>query len=272
MTGAVDAPVQGGGGLDALVFAAGLGRRLRPLTLETPKALVDVGGVTMLERTVRRLAAAGAERIVVNAHAHLARVADEVDRLAALMRSAPTTRPGAEPAELMLSPEPARPLETGGGLRLAAPLLHGDRPILLHNVDVLTGFDLRALVAAHRADDGRLATLAVHERRASRLLAFDPLGLCARVHADGGREDTARAPRGPVRRLAFTGVHVVSPRILGLLSGEKEVFSIVDAYLHLAAAGERIAPFDAGTAAWWEIGTPERLAAARRAHPRPASG
>lgn len=256
--------------IDAMVFAAGLGTRLRPLTDDLPKALIRVGGTTVLERTVRRLAGAGAERIVVNAHHHLPLVEREVGRLAALGLR---TDDGSGPAvDLRLSPEPARPLETGGGLRHAASLFHGDRPILLHNVDVVSEVDLRALAAAHeragRAGGPRpappLATLAVHDRRTSRQLLFDAAGLYGRRHVASGRTEIAREPHGPRRALGFAGLHVVAGRLPGLLPDE-EVFSITDAYLRLAARGERIAAHDVSGAAWWEIGTPERLVEARRA-------
>ena len=256
--------------IDAMVFAAGLGTRLRPLTDELPKALVRVGGMTVLERTVRRLAGAGAERIVVNAHHHLGLVERELARLADLgLRGGDGSGP---PIELRISPEPERPLETGGGLRRAAPLFHGDRPVLLHNVDVVSRIDLRALVAAHAAA-GRghrptfppaLATLAVHDRRSTRQLLFDDFGLYGRRHVASGRTEIAREPRGPRRSVGFAGLHVVAARLPGLLPDE-EVFSITDAYLRLAARGDRIAGHDVSGAGWWEIGTAERLAEARLA-------
>ena len=256
--------------IDAMVFAAGLGVRLRPLTDDLPKALVRVGGMTVLERTVRRLAGAGAGRIVVNAHHHLALVEQEIGRLAGLgLRAGSGT---GSTVELLFAPEPERPLETGGGLRHATGLFHGDRPILLHNVDVVSGVDLSALVSAHEAG-GRghrptfppaLATLAVHDRRSSRQLLYDEVGLYGRRHVASGRTEIAREPRGPRRAFGFTGIHVASARLPGLLP-EEEVFSITDAYLRLAARGERIAALDVSGSDWWEIGTPDRLAEARSA-------
>ncbi len=255
--------------IDAMVFAAGLGTRLRPLTDDLPKALVRVGGPTVLERAVRRLAGAGAGRIVVNAHHHLGLIERELERLAALgLRCGDGSGAG---VELLLAPEPEAPLETGGGLRRARGSFHGDRPILLHNVDVVSEVDLRALVEAH-AGAGRghrptfppaLATLAVHERPSSRQLLFDDFGLYGRRHVATGRTEIAREPRGPRQALGFAGIHVVAARLPALLP-EEEAFSITDAYLRLAARGERLAAHDVSGAAWWEIGTPERLAEARR--------
>jgi NDP-sugar pyrophosphorylase family protein len=258
---------------DAMVFAAGLGTRLRPLTERLPKALVEVGGCPVLGHVLRRLADAGAGRIVVNAHPFVDRVEAYLREAAVRLRAA-SEGPG---PLLLLSREPERPLETGGGLLRAASLFQGDRPILLHNVDVLTGLDLGALLAAHRGS-GALATLAVQDRPSSRRLLFDEAGLL-------GREDEpAREARGRVVARAFAGVHVVAPELPALL-GEVAVwigaagpdasapeetvagpaFSIVDAYLELAARGASILPHDVTGAPWYEIGTPERLERARRA-------
>ena len=260
---------------DAMVFAAGLGTRLRPLTEQVPKALVDVGGTPALGHVLRRLAAAGAGRIVVNAHPF-------ADRIEAYLREASGSLRGEAPGPgplLLLSREPERPLETGGGLLRAAPLFNADRPILLHNGDVLTGLDLGALLAVHRGSDA-LATLAVQDRPSSRRLLFDEAGLL-------GREDEPlREARGEVVARAFAGVHVAAPELPGLLAGVAErfeapvpgsgalaqngggldpVFSIVDAYLELAARGASIRPHDVTGASWYEIGTPERLEEARSA-------
>lgn len=276
---------------DAMVFAAGLGTRLRPLTERMPKALVQVGGRPALGHVLRRLAAAGAGRIVVNAHPFPDRVEAYLRQASAELR---TESEGPGPL-LLLSREPERPLETGGGLLRAAPLFNADRPILLHNVDVLTGFDLGALLAAHRGSRA-LAILAVQDRPSSRRLLFDEAGLL-------GREDEPlREPRGPVVARAFAGVHVASPELLSslgevaealaatasgrddvaLVSGDapgvepasepapgaardEPVFSIVDVYLELASRGAAIRPLDVTGAPWYEIGTPERLEEARRA-------
>lgn len=231
-----------------MVLAAGYGRRLRPLTDEIPKALVDVGGLSQLERTLRSLEAAGADRVVVNTHHH-------ADRIEAALEA----REGA--AELLVSREEPRPLETGGGLLAARPLFRLDRPILVHNVDVITSIDLADLLAAHAARGG-LATLAVQERAASRYLLLDADGLQGRLDVRSGEREEVRPLRGPLRRLAFTGVHVVSPRVFERMT-ERGAFSIIDCYLRLAGDGEVIDAVDVGRAEWWEIGTPERLAAAR---------
>lgn len=231
-----------------MVLAAGYGRRLRPLTDEIPKALVDVGGLTQLERTLRSLEAAGADRVVVNTHHH----ADQIE-------TALNGREGA--AEILVSREQPRPLETGGGLLAARPLFRLDRPILVHNVDVITSIDIAELLALHAATEA-LATLAVQERAASRYLLLDAEGLQGRLDVRTGEREEVRPLCGPLRRLAFTGVHVASPRVFERMV-ERGAFSIIDFYLRLAGEGELVGALDVGAVEWWEIGTPERLAAAR---------
>ncbi|MFW6089128.1 MAG: sugar phosphate nucleotidyltransferase [Gemmatimonadota bacterium] len=233
---------------DAMVLAAGYGRRLRPLTDETPKALVRVGQLTQLERTLGALERAGADRVVVNTHHHAENIEAFIE-----------ARDGA--ARILVSREDPRPLETGGGLLRARDLFRGDRPIVVHNVDVITSIDLAGLLERH-VDAGGIATLAVQERAASRYLLFDEAGLQGRLEVRSGFREESRPQRGALRRLAFTGVHVVEPRVFGLMS-ETGSFSIIDVYLRLAGEGEAVLPEDVGAADWFEIGTPERLAAAR---------
>lgn len=237
-----------------MILAAGLGTRLRPLTDRTPKALIEVGGVTMLERIARRLVDAGANRIIINVHHH----ADAIERFAKLL----SLDLG---AKILLSREEEGPLETGGGLLHAAPLFRQETPFYLHNIDIITNFDLAAIYEAHRAR-GALATLAVNRRETSRFLLFDDGGLYGRADQSMGLVETIRAASGGSERIAFAGVHVVSPEIFGLIT-EQRIFSILDLYLRLAAEGRRILPYDVSGASWLEIGTPERLAKARGSLP-----
>lgn len=236
--------------MDAMILAAGLGTRLGDITRDTPKALVDVAGMSALERVARGLVAAGADRLVINVHHHADSIIRHVEAR------------GNFGVDVAFSREEGTPLETGGGLRAAAPLFRRDAPFLLHNVDVLSGIDLRALYAAHVAA-GALATLAVHERQTSRTLLFDERGLFGRADARTGTRDTVREAGPGERQLAFAGIHVVSPSLLDRIT-ETGAFSIMQVYLRLAAAGDVIQPFDVTGARWLEVGTPERLEAARR--------
>jgi N-acetyl-alpha-D-muramate 1-phosphate uridylyltransferase len=237
--------------MDAMLLAAGLGTRLRPLTDHTPKALIEVGGVPILERIALRLIEAGADRLIINLH-HLG------ERIEQFVRQR-----GGWGVEVVFSWEADRPLETGGALLNARHLLRGDAPFFLHNADILTDTDLRLLHAAHRALPDTLATLAVMRRETSRYLLFDPQGLCGRVDERRGIEIRPRRATGEVQRLAFGGIHVISPDLLGLLT-ESGAFSILDPYLRLAGEGYRIQPHRIDGARWLDIGKPEQLEQARR--------
>jgi NDP-sugar pyrophosphorylase family protein len=236
--------------VDAMILAAGLGTRLRPITDHTPKALVEVNGVVMLERIARRLIDAGADRLIINVHHH----ADQI-------RAFVEERDGFG-VDVRLSPEPEDRLETGGGLLHARDHFREDAPFFLHNVDVITDADLETMYHDH-AGDQRLATLAVSDRSSSRVLRFDDQGLQARVDRGVGSDEAARPLSGEAREWAFAGIHVLSPAIFDLLT-ERGAFSILVPYLRLAADGHRIMPHDITGDLWLEIGDPERLERARR--------
>jgi NDP-sugar pyrophosphorylase family protein len=192
---------------------------------------------------------AGVDRIIVNVHHHAAAIEVFV-------------REHDLGAEVLISRERERPLETGGGLLHARALLRRNGPIFLHNVDVIADTDLRGMYAA-TVGSRALAVLAVNERPTSRHLLFDQDGLFGRLDAREGTRIEARASHGTTRAWAFAGVHVIAPELLDLIS-ETGVFSILEPYLRLAGAGRRILPFPLGDALWLEVGTAERLASARR--------
>ena len=235
--------------MKAMVLAAGLGTRLRPLTKDRPKALVEVAGKTLLEITLTRLKSFGVEDVIVNTH-----------HFAEMVESYLSAR-GNFGMRIEISHEDVL-LDTGGGLKKAA-WFFGDsgEPFILHNVDVLSGIDLAALARFHAENDA-LATLAVQARETSRPLLFDEHDeLCGRVLKDGERE-MARVSEHP-EMLAFAGIHVISPRIFDLMN-EDGVFSIIPAYLRMAAAGEKIVAYRADGAYWRDMGRPESIAAAER--------
>jgi len=227
--------------MKAMVFAAGLGTRLRPLTDELPKALVDVNGATLLELVLKKLAAAGADEFVINTH-HFH------EKIEAFLRAKNNFG-----LRIELSREEAFPLETGGGLKKAAAFFNDGKPFFAYNADVYSEMDLGALYAAHLAA-GALATLAVRQRPTKRHLMFDgEMGL-------RGREGEAAAPG--LRPFAFSGIQVVSPEIFGKMS-ETGVFSITAVYLRLAAAGEKIKGSEDKSPFWCDIGDLERLESVR---------
>jgi len=235
--------------MEAMILAAGLGERLRPLTDRIPKALVPVHGQPLLGHVMARLVAAGATRLVVNTCRH----SDQIERWLAA-----NTPPG---VEIALSRESGHPLDTGGGLVNAAPLFKEGGPILVHAVDVLSRIPLDALLAEHRVSRERLgerlvATLAVQARASSRRLLFDGDGLMG--WTGPGRERLVRRPAGPARDVAFAGIHVVERALLGL-SRRRGVFPIVDLYLDQAERGYVIRPMDVTGHEWLDVGTPQRL-------------
>ncbi len=232
-----------------MLFAAGLGTRLRPLTDHTPKALIDVAGVPMLEHVARRLVAAGADRLVINTF-HLA---EQVERF--------VEERGGFGAETRISREEGEILDTGGGLLHAAPLFRQAAPFFVHNADILTDLPLGEMYQAHSGHQP-LATLAVMQRTTGRRLLFDAEGLFGRVDDARGLRIQAREPVGSVEELAFGGIHVVSPEIFSLIT-ERGVFSILDPYLRLAGEGHTIRPFRIDGCMWLDIGKPEQLEAAR---------
>jgi MurNAc alpha-1-phosphate uridylyltransferase len=223
--------------MEAMIFAAGLGTRLKPLTDRIPKALAPVAGRPLLGRVMDRLVSAGVTRIVVNTSVH-------GDQVAEWLKANATV-------DYALSPEPDGPYDTGGGLAAATHLFHGDGPIILHNVDVLSAIPLEAMVAAHRG----IATLAVQDRATSRKIQFDDAGLV------GWGSLRAREARGVVREWAFSGIHVIDRKLLSGID-RRGVFPIRDVYLALAAQDAVIHTYESTPYEWLDVGTPERLARA----------
>jgi NDP-sugar pyrophosphorylase family protein len=230
-----------------MILAAGLGTRLRPLTDERPKALVEINGHTLLEITLARLRSFGIRDVIVNVH-HLGDMI--VDYLKANANFG---------MNIEVSQEDVL-LDTGGGLKKAARFFLQDdaeEPFLLHNVDVLSTIDFDRMLQFHHQQKP-LAALAVQKRESSRLLLFDEqLQLCGRRSKDDPDDETVRdCPQATA--LAFTGIHIISPRIFSLLT-EDGIFPIIPTYLRLASLGERIVAFRAEGYYWRDLGTPASL-------------
>ncbi len=235
--------------MKAMILAAGLGTRLRPLTNDRPKALVEVGGRTLLDITISRLRSFGVSEAIINVH-HFA------DMIVAYLHAHDSFG-----IKIQISREQEL-LDTGGGLKKAAWFFGGStEPFILHNVDVISTIDFTRMLRAH-AETGALATVAVMDRKSSRYLLFDDcMQLCGRRSEKDHKLEIAR-PAADTLPLAFCGVHIISPRLLTMIS-EEGAFSIIATYLRLAAAGEKICAFRADEYQWRDLGTPEsiRLAA-----------
>jgi NDP-sugar pyrophosphorylase family protein len=228
-----------------MVLAAGLGTRLRPLTDSRPKALVEVGGRTLLEITLTRLRSFGIREVIVNTH-HFAEMIEEFLRVHQNFGM-----------RIEISREEVL-LDTGGGLKKAGWFFEGEQePFLLHNVDVISTVDFNEMVAAHKAT-GALATLAVQERESLRYLLFDEVGeFCGRRIVRQQKDEVAR-PVASFKALAFTGIHILSPHFLTMMK-EHGAFSIIEVYLRLSSAGEKIRAFRADQYYWRDLGKLEQV-------------
>jgi NDP-sugar pyrophosphorylase family protein len=228
--------------MKAMVLAAGIGSRLRPLTDTRPKALVEIGGRTMLEVTLSRLRSFGIHDVIINVHHFAGMVVDYLktnDNFG--MR-------------IEISDESDLLLDTGGGLKKAAWFFEKDEEsFVLHNVDVISTIDLAAMTRFHQ-EHQPLATLAVQTRKTSRYLFFDEnLHLCGRSPAADPNKIS----------LGFAGIHIISPAIFPMMT-EEGVFSIIPSYLRLAAEGVHILGFRADDAYWRDLGKVENIELAER--------
>jgi mannose-1-phosphate guanylyltransferase len=235
----------------AMILTAGLGTRLRPLTDDRPKALVEVAGRTLLEITLRRLASYGIREVIVNVHHFADMVVDCLKKNNSFGMRIEISR-----EEVLL--------DTGGGLKKAAWFFleegHADEPFLLHNVDVLSTIDFRRMAEFHKQNQA-LATLAVQDRKTSRYLLFDEQNqLCGRRAGRDQEPEIVRLSK-QTQALAFSGVHVISPRLLPMMA-EDGVFSIINSYLRLAGQGEKILAFRVDEFYWRDLGRPENVAQA----------
>ena len=235
--------------MKAMVLAAGLGTRLRPLTNDRPKALVELNGRTLLQITLERLKSFGILEVIVNAH----HFADSlIDYLAANANFG---------IKIAISREDVL-LDTGGGLKQAAWFFKdSNEPFILHNVDVISNIDFTRMLAFHNSNSA-LATLAVQPRDSSRYLLFDYDNELVGRRIKNSLPEIAR-PSEHLHPFAFCGIHIISPRLLNLIT-EEGIFSIIPPYLRLSAAGERIVAFRADEYYWRDLGTPEHLAQAER--------
>ncbi len=207
--------------MQAMIFAAGLGTRLKPLTDTMPKALVKVCGIPMLERTILNLKVAGCERLVVNVHHFASQIINFLHEN------------GNFGMDITISDESDYLLDTGGGMKKAASLFMHNTPIMIHNVDILSNVDLRDFYNNNFEND---ATLLVSDRKTKRYLLFDDdMQLVGWTNIETGE---VRSPYSSLcvsdcRCLAFSGIHLFSPRLFPFMAEFPDKFSIIDFYLKI---------------------------------------
>ncbi len=238
-----------------MIFAAGLGTRLRPLTNDRPKALVEVGGKTMLERAIAHMARQGFDEITINVHHFADKIIDFLEDKKNFGLN------------IHISDERDLLLDTGGGLLKAQQFLDGDEPILIQNADILTDLDLRAFYDSHIASRA-LSSILVKDRNTQRYLLFDQANcLQGWINKKTGETKPQAFVYNPNQHkaLAFGGLHVVSPEIFPLLKqfaqGNK-VFSIIPFYVNECANHLIQGYVHNGNYKWLDVGKPETLAQA----------
>jgi NDP-sugar pyrophosphorylase family protein len=236
--------------MKALIFAAGLGTRLKPITYTKPKALVEIKGVTLLEITINKLIYYGFTDIVINVH-HFAQ--HIIDFLEAKNNFGIT---------INISDESELLLDTGGGLKKAAKLLNNGNPVLIHNVDIVSDIDLKELYNFH-LNNNCLATLACMNRDSSRQFLINANNeLCGWQNKKTGEIKISKENISTKEPVSFCGIHVISPAIFDMIT-ESGVFSIVDLYLRLAKDNKIIAQKYLNIS-WVDVGTLEKLKLAER--------
>lgn len=224
--------------MQAMLFAAGKGTRLKPLTDVIPKALVPVGDKPLLQIVTERLVQAGTTKIVVNVHHHAGQVRNMVRLLGALY-----------PCSMAVSDETEELLETGGGVKKARKLFDEGEPVLIHNCDILSNLDLKTFYEQSKAS-GNAATLVVSERKTQRYLLFsEDMRLVGwtnittgevkspypEVKALDGYTDVSVITDSALRMFAFSGIHAMSPAMFPLMDEWSDRFPIMDFYLRYCA-------------------------------------
>lgn len=234
--------------MKAMIFAAGMGTRLKPLTDHTPKALLPIGGKPMLEHVILKLKAAGFDRIAINIHHYGEQIIDFLSQ---------NNNFG---TDIYLSDERDYLLDTGGGIKKASSFLEGNEPFLVHNVDIMSNVDLRKLYEQHCKSDP-LSTLLVSKRETSRYLLFNKENrLCGWRNKDTGEIKSYYPDFTPAMytEYAFSGIHVISPKIFGWMEEWTGKFPIINFYLSIAGKTD-IHAYPAENLQLIDVGKPETL-------------
>ncbi|MEN8116133.1 MAG: nucleotidyltransferase family protein [Bacteroidota bacterium] len=236
--------------MQAMIFAAGLGTRLIDETSDKPKALVEIGGKTLLQHAIEKLISEGVQNIVINVH-HFA------EQVITFIKKNDWGIP------VHISDERDKLLETGGGLKKAVHFFEQDSPVLIYNVDILSNLNLNILKEEH-LKSGALATLVVRNRETQRYFKFDSnKQLVGWLNKKTGETKISRPENFENDvEMAFSGIHIVQPEIFKLMP-EEDRFSITDLYLELAKTNKIYGYFDESEL-WIDVGKPAQLEEARK--------
>jgi len=229
----------------AMVFAAGRGTRLGELGRNTPKALIEVAGVPMLERILKALSSCGIQEVVINLH-HLGhKIREYLDE----EKSFGLTIHYSEEKDL---------LDTGGGLKRAASYFDDDDIVLVHNCDIYTDCNLDTILQTHEASEA-IASLVLSKRETSRVLLVDTEdNLVGWRNKKTGEEILVKESES-MREMAYGGIQIITGRFLPYLEGHGEAFWIFHSYFQAVSDNQCVRGIDIGKSLWWDIGTPERI-------------
>jgi len=229
----------------AMILAAGLGTRLKPLTDSTPKALIKIKEHTLLELQIKKLKAEGFDRIIINVH-HFANVIKKYLEINNYFN-----------CSIDISDESEKLLDTGGGLKKASHFFSDDNPFLVYNVDILSNISLKKLMEFHLIS-GSMATLAVQNRESSRKFLFNKNNtLCGWMNEKSGEKIITKQEQSELFPSSFSGIQVVDPKIFKYFP-DKNIFSLVDLYLSVAKK-EKIISYAHNEDEWMDIGKIENL-------------
>ncbi len=234
--------------MKAMIFAAGLGTRMKPLTDTMPKALVPVNGIPLLEMVIRRLIYFGIKDIIINVHF----MADQIEDF--------LLKKNNFGINIVISDEREKILETGGGLKKAQWFFDDKKPFLVCNTDILCDINITELQAQHSRNQS-IATLAVQKRTTSRYLLFDEKNnLSGWLNTKSGEVKLSRNDARKLQMQAFSSFQILETKIFDYLPKEQEVFSTIDLFLSVSEK-ETIKGYET-TAKWLDVGTPQNIAQA----------
>lgn len=231
--------------MKAMIFAAGLGTRLRPLTENIPKALVRIHGRTMMDRVLEKLKSSGFDEVIINLNHHAGLIREYLSENKNFGLS------------ISISDESDLLLDTGGGLKKARAFFNDGNPFLVHNIDILSNIDLRELYQFH-LQYNPTATLALQSRKTDRVLLFDKDFNLAGWKNKATGKIKLPVPKEVVVEMGFCGIHVISPEIFSHMKRDG-VFSIIDTYMDLIPY-RSIKGFDVKDVYWADIGNHHDLA------------